>query len=194
MNNRSQRTQIWREEQKAQAVTWYQSIAELIDLRSFSNLWYWIVLAVLWSTASHWVLGIPFDMVLRARRVGGQAQSDLEDMARINVSRLLYIGEVSGLMVMGFVSFVLTALVLLGFVYDVEFAQAVFLLVFPMTLVAALSVRQAQAIRRDDVMGEDLRDRLGRHRLQTQLIGTVSIFCTALWGMYQNLTIGVLGN
>jgi len=42
-------------------VTWYETIFELIDMRSFSNLWYWIVLSVLWSTMSHWVLGVPFD-------------------------------------------------------------------------------------------------------------------------------------
>ncbi len=55
-------------------------------MRSFSNLWYWIALAVTWSTASHWVLGVPFDMVLRARRHGGDAERDLEDMVRVNVS------------------------------------------------------------------------------------------------------------
>ncbi len=43
-------------------------IFDLIDMRSFSNLWYWIALAVTWSSTSHWVLGVPFDMVLRARR------------------------------------------------------------------------------------------------------------------------------
>ena len=43
----------------------------------------WIVLAVAWSSASHWVLGVPFDMVMRARRQGGQAAADLEDLARI---------------------------------------------------------------------------------------------------------------
>ncbi|MEM9756043.1 MAG: component of SufBCD complex, partial [Pseudomonadota bacterium] len=32
---------------------------DVIDLRSFSNLWYWIVLAVFWSSASHWGLGVP---------------------------------------------------------------------------------------------------------------------------------------
>ena len=48
----------------------------------------WIALAVVWSSASHWVLGVPFDMVMRARRVGGQAEADLEDIARINVSRI----------------------------------------------------------------------------------------------------------
>jgi len=28
-------------------------VTEVIDLRSFSNLWYWIVLAILWSSLSH---------------------------------------------------------------------------------------------------------------------------------------------
>ena len=61
---------------------WYQTLFEMIDMRSFSNLWFWIALAVMWSTASHWVLGVPFDMVLRARRHGEEAQADLEDMVR----------------------------------------------------------------------------------------------------------------
>ena len=37
-------------------MAWYQTVLELIDMRSFSSLWYWIGLAVLWSSASHWVL------------------------------------------------------------------------------------------------------------------------------------------
>ena len=47
-------------------------IFEVIDMRSFSNLWYWIMLAVIWSSTSHWVLGVPHDMFIRARRQGGQ--------------------------------------------------------------------------------------------------------------------------
>jgi hypothetical protein len=61
---------------------------EVIDMRSFSNLWYWIALASLWSSVSHWVLGIPHDMIQRARREGGQAEADVEDLARININRL----------------------------------------------------------------------------------------------------------
>ena len=80
---------------------WHQTLFELIDMRSFSNLWFWIALAVVWSTASHWVLGVPFDMVIRARKHGGQAEVDLEDMVRVNVNRLLYIGHVSGLWLLG---------------------------------------------------------------------------------------------
>ncbi len=30
---------------------WYATVFELIDMRSFSNLWYWIALAVVWYAA-----------------------------------------------------------------------------------------------------------------------------------------------
>jgi len=171
---------------------WYQTLFEMIDMRSFSNLWFWIMLAVMWSTASHWVLGVPFDMVLRARRYGGEAEADLEDIVRINVNRLLYIAQVSGLWLLGLGFFALTSLVLLAFVYDIEFAQAVLLLGFPMSLVGMLSLSTAKLIRVEGSTGEVLRRRLMRHRLYTQIIGMVSIFVTAVWGMYQNLAVGPL--
>lgn len=174
------------------ALDWYQTLFEMIDMRSFSNLWFWIALAVMWSTASHWVLGVPFDMVLRARRYGGEAQADLEDIVRINVNRLLYISQVSGLWLLGLGFFVLTSLVLLGFAYGIEFAQALLLLGFPMSLVGLLSLSTARLIRIEGSTGDVLQRRLMRHRLYTQIIGMMSIFVTALWGMYQNLSIGAL--
>jgi len=172
---------------------WYKTVFELIDMRSFSNLWYWIALAVVWSSASHWVLGVPFDLVLRARRHGGQAEVDLHDLVRINVNRLMYIGTVSGLWLLGFTCFILTGLGLLGFVYSVEFAQAVFLLAFPMSIVGAMSISTALLIHTQAPTGEALRQRMTRHRFYTQLIGVISIFVTALWGMWQNMTAGALG-
>lgn len=166
-----------------------QTIFEVIDMRSFSNLWYWIALAVVWSTTSHWVLGVPFDMVGRARKHGDTAMSDLEDMVRINVGRMLYITRVSGLIVLGFVAFILTSLAILAFWYDVEFAQAVFLILFPLSLVAALSVSTARLIEMQNPLGEDLCKRLTRHRVYTQVIGMASIFVTTMFGMYQNLVV-----
>lgn len=168
-------------------------IFELIDMRSFSNLWYWIALAVMWSTASHWVLGVPFDMVAHARKHGGQAQYDLEELVRINTSRMLYIGRISGLWMIGFASFLLSGLVVLGFFYDVEFAQAVFLLFFPMCIVGLISLGTSRRITEQGLAGEALQKRLVRHRLYIQMIGVLSIFVTAMWGMYQNFSVGVLG-
>mgnify|MGYP000666366907 CR=1 FL=1 len=162
-------------------------------MRSFSNLWYWIALAVMWSTASHWVLGVPFDMVTRAAKFGGTHEADLDDLARVNVRRILMIGQVSGLWLLGLVCFTLTCLALLGFVYGIEFAQAVFLLAMPMSLVGLLSLSNARLVQDRALTGPPLIHRLTRHRIFVQLIGVVSIFVTALWGMYQNMTIGPLG-
>ncbi len=137
-------------------------------MRSFSNLWYWIALAVLWSTTSHWVLGVPYDMIQRAARRGGEAQQDLEIMVRINCDRLLYIAGVAGLWLLGIVAAVLTSLTLLAFFYWVEFAQAVFFLAVPMTVVGLMSLNAARLIREQQLEGEALRRRLSRHRIQIQ--------------------------
>lgn len=175
-------------------LTWYSTIFELIDMRSFSNLWYWIALAVTWSTASHWVLGVPWDMAIRARRGRSpQAVVDFEDMVRIKTNRLLYVVHESGVLLAALVAFMLTSLALLGFLYGNEFAQALFFLGFPLTVVGGLSLHNARVIKDRALTGRDLIRRLQWHRLITQMIGMVSIFVTVVWGMYQNITSHVLG-
>ncbi|KAF0674743.1 component of SufBCD complex [Profundibacterium mesophilum] len=172
---------------------WYETVFELIDMRSFSNLWFWIALAAVWSQASHRVIGVPFDMVGRAARLGGRAERDLETIVAIHVTRLLYIVHVSGLWLVAIGSMALTGLGLLAFVYGIESAQAVFLIAFPLTLVALLGLRTARRISSEEPSGDELRRRLSRHRQTVQGIGIVSIFVTAMWGMYRNLDVGPLG-
>lgn len=174
-------------------MNWYDAVFEVIDMRSFSNLWYWIGLAVIWSTVSHWVIGVPYDVVQRARNKGGQAEVDLEDLVRINCNRLLYIGRVSGLWILMFGCAAITALFILGFWYDVEFAQALFLLVLPLSLIGLLSMSTARLITDEGSSGDLLQKRLIRHRIYTQFIGMMSVFVTAMWGMFQNLAVGPLG-
>jgi hypothetical protein len=167
---------------------WFSTLGEVINLRSFSNLWYWVMLAVLWSSTSHWVLGVPYDMVTRAASQGGEAERDLSDIVRVNVNRLVYIGEVSGLWIVGFGAFFLSFLGLSGFAYGFQLAQAVFLMAFPMSIIGLLGFRTARNLQLDMPAGKALRKVLTRHRLLTQVIGMISIFITALWGMYQNLS------
>lgn len=171
----------------------FELMQELIDLRSFSNLWFWIALAVTWSTASHWVIGVPIDMVHRARRHGGRTAQDLESIAHVHVNRMLFIARVSGVWLLGFACFGLSGLAVLGFFYAIEFAQAVFLLAFPMSIVSLITLSAAARIEREQSTGEALYKRLTRCRLYIQLVGMVSIFVTALWGMYQNFSLGPLG-
>ncbi len=171
----------------------YSTIFEVIDMRSFSNLWYWIALTVLWSTASHFVLGVPFDLALKAKRQGGTRMADLEDLVRINCGRLLSIAEVSGLMLTALAAAAITILGFTGFVYDMEFSQALFLMAFPMIFVGLLNIRLARRISIEEPKGEQLVALLRRQRFYVQLIGMMSIFSTAMWGMYQNIVIGPLG-
>lgn len=163
-------------------------------MRSFSNLWYWIVLAVMWSSAGHRVLGVPWDMVIRAHKTESRgAMAEFSEMIRINVNRRLRIMHEAGPVLAGLVAFALTSLGLLAFVYGIEFAQAVFLLAFPFMLVTALSLRTARAIRDRDLDGPALVKAVQRLRLHIQLIGMTAIFVTAMWGMYQNMSANVLG-
>jgi hypothetical protein len=168
-----------------------QLILELIDMRSFSNLWYWIALGVIWSSASHYVIGVPHDMIQRARREGDEALADMQSLVGINVRRMLYISRASGVALLAVLCFMLTTLGLLAFVYDVEFAQAVLFMFVPLVILGALSLRTVGLIERGENEGAALFRRLFWHRISTQVLGMISIFVTSLFGMWQNLHITV---
>lgn len=182
-------------------MNWTDLLFSTIDPRSFSNLWFWLVLAVAWSNTTHFIMGVPFDMVQRARRLSGEAGEDamldLETLTAIQARRRIQILASSGPWLVGFWMMVLTMLVLLGFRYGVELAQALSLLLAPLTLASWLGMRLA--VRVDAGMGdgslrgEALADRLFWHRITLQAIGLLTIFVTTLWGMWQNLALRVLG-
>ena len=168
---------------------WSEAIFDVINVRSFSSLWYWIAVAVLWSSLSHWVLGVPFDLINRARRKGGEAEQDLIDIVRVNVNRLLNIVDTSALWLIGIACFAVTSLLVMAFYYRMEFAQALLLMVIPLCVVGGLCVWSARRIQNDAEDLEMLFKMLATHRLWTQLIGMISIFFTALYGMYHNLDV-----
>jgi hypothetical protein len=177
----------------ASRLDWYETVLFVIDMRSFSSLWYWIGVAVVWSSVSHWVLGVPNDLIFRARRNGGQPEADVQALVRINVDRLLWIERVSGVWILGISFFILSALATLGFYYRVEFAQAVFLLMAPLAAVGALSLRTARRIAAEGMGVPELYRRLSLHRTMVQGIGVVAIFVTSMWGMWHNMQANVLG-
>ncbi len=165
-------------------------VTEVIDLRSFSNLWYWIVLAILWSTLSHWVVGVPFHMVVRARRGHEQSARDMHTLAQINVRTILTTVDDAGVFLVGFGTFFITVLAVLGWGYRVEFCQAVLLLVLPFFCVGGLTVWTAKRLQAREFA--DLAKTLRYHRMMVQAMGVVFIFVTAMWGMYTNVTFSPL--
>lgn len=179
---------------KGSGVDVYRTVFEVIDMRSFSNLWYWIALAVLWSSTSHWVLGVPFDMIQRARRHGGQAEADLEAMVAINTRRFLGISRTAAAPIFAVVSFLLSGLFILAVWYRSEFAQAVLFLFVPMIFVGWLSLRTALRIEAGEQAGPPMYRRLMLHRRLVQAVGMVSILVTSMFGMYQNLNVSILNH
>jgi hypothetical protein len=179
---------------KGLRVNWTNALFEVIDMRSFSSLWYWIGLAVIWSSMSRWVLGVPYDLITRAKRqgLGGQAELDLQYLVRVNVNRILYIAQISGVWLLGLYCFFISSLVILAFWYDIELAQAVLFIAFPLSVVGAISLSTARLIAQSDAQGEALQKLLTRHRIYVQLVGMIAIFVTAMWGMLHNLTASIL--
>ena len=173
-------------------MNWYDSVFTLIDLRSFSNLWFWIVLALMWSSLSHHVLGVPFDMVIRARRQGGQAMQDLEALVAIQTRRRVQILRASGVWITAFWATVLSAVSVLGFRYNIEIAQALSLLGVPATLVFIMGLRLATRLEAAPQQDEALTRLLTWHRLKVQAIGLLAVMITAVWGMFHNLSISVI--
>ena len=177
-------------ERSGASVDFLNLVTEVIDLGSFSNLWYWIVLAILWSTLSHWVLGVPFHVVLRANRGHAQSAADMHTLAEINVRSILTTTDAAGPVLVGIAAFIATGLAVLGFWYGVEFCQAVLLLFLPLIAVGGLSVLTARRLAARGF--DDLARTLRRHRMMVQAMGVVFIFVTAMWGMYTNVTFGPL--
>jgi hypothetical protein len=174
-------------------LTLTEKIFELIDMRSFSNLWYWLFLSVFWSASSYYTLGVPAELLRRARGTGGQALADVETLATLQARRLLTMFRRAGVAIVAFACFLHSMLLAMAVGYSVEFAQAVLCFSVPLTLLIALSLRTARMVEAGDASGAPLLRRLRRQRVTVQAIGMVSIFFTALFGMYQNMTIGVFG-
>lgn len=173
-------------------MNWTNSIFSIIDLRSFSNLWFWLVLAVAWSNATHFIMGVPFDMVTRARRQGGQAMADLDLMAELQARRRLGVMRTAGVWLVGFWMAVLSSLAVLGFVYQAELAQALTLLLGPLTLAGWLSLRLSARIEAQELRGEALARAFFWHRVILQAIGLLAIFVTTLWGAWHTLSMRAL--
>jgi len=168
-------------------VDWTETIARVIDFRTFASIWYWFAVIVSWAVASHWLIGVPFDLLFRARKCAPQDIADLEAIVDVNVRRFTGLTDMAGPWLLGFAMFVLSALCMAGFYYGLELAQGLFILGAPLTLVIGLNIQVAYALRANPVRGRDLVNRLFKMRLWSQVIGMVAIFVTAVYGMYYSL-------
>ncbi|MCA8878437.1 MAG: component of SufBCD complex [Rhodobacteraceae bacterium] len=163
------------------------TIFQFIDLRSFSDVWYWLMLGVVWTRVMHAPMGVPAELIHRARRGSPEAADDLARLTAIRVRHERDVARALGAWRVAFWSCALTACGLAAYLYFVEFAQAVFLLLAPYALVRLLVARTAA--RMDAAMPSDdalVRAHL-RLRRQVQVVVLPAVFLSAVWGMGYNL-------
>lgn len=131
-------------------------------------------MVLVWTLVCARTLGVPHDMVLRARRVPDVADR-VDLLAHIAAERLAGLGDMIGVPVAGLVGFGLAMLAGIGFVYDIELAQAVFVLLAPLAWVALGMLRLARVVRAEGSQGEVLRRYLSNRRLWNQVIAILSM-------------------
>lgn len=161
------------------------SLFDLISTRSFSSLWYWLLVGIFWTILSHWVLGASADLLRRAQRAGPEAQAELAHVLRLYAQRMVFLNDSTGLFGHAVLWFLLAGLLTLGFVYGVEWAQALAFLAVPGLGVSVLRLRMARRIIAENAPDDATLFRMiGRHRLIVQALALVMIFLTSFWGMY----------
>ena len=173
------------------------SLLALLDSRSFSTVWYWILLFGLWSVAGRRVIGVPVEILSRARGAlrSGRAESpevmSLLDWLSLTLPRR-NIGTGEGALLLGLAAFLLTTLAVLGFEYGLEMAQALVLLMLPFALVflaemrlarrLALVLRQAETGGSVNAAGTQAARLMRRHRLMVTLLSILVVALTAFYG------------
>lgn len=171
----------------------------LLDSRSFGTIWYWLLFAWVWWRAGFHVIGVPLDVMVKAHRAFTTESEDrqavlvLLDWLSLTVSRW-QVGSGLGAISLGACCFILTSLGLLGFVYDLEMAQALTLLLLPLAIILWLRLRLARKLLRliqdaqsearpaIEVGGEAAR-KMVWHRRVVSLIAILAAVMAGAWGM-----------
>lgn len=167
---------------------------DMVAARSFSSIWYWMAVVAMWWSASTRILGVPYDMVVRAERLRGQAEQDLDVMARVCCDRIILLSAgAGGICVVALGSALLGGMAVLGFRYGVELAQAAFMIALPTASICLLGAIAARRIRGEESTGEDLRRRMRRHRLHSMMLCMPGVLAASMWGAYRNATFSALG-
>lgn len=128
---------------------------DLLGARSYTSVWFWLMLAVAWTWVSRGTLGVPKDIVSAARRSRRETPDEprptaqevlLLDWLSLTLPRWK-VGPAEGAILFGLGCFILAVLAGLGFYWRLEMAQALTLLLVPLWFVLILRARLAARLR-----------------------------------------------
>ncbi|MDO5633021.1 MAG: hypothetical protein Q4G22_14475 [Paracoccus sp. (in: a-proteobacteria)] len=173
-------------------------LLDLLGSRSFASIWFWLVLVTAWTVSGRAVLGVPLDVLTRARREpDGPAGMLLLDWLSLTLPRW-QIAPRDGVWLLGAGCFGLTVLAVLGFGYGREMAQALSLLLVPFALLLLMRLRLAwrlmpllDAAQRGEITPEaaaaDAMRQITRHRRWVFVLSVLAVAMTAAWGTLYRL-------
>lgn len=167
-------------------------ILAVLDHSSFLSVWFWIVMAFAWVSATHTVLGVPFDSIVRADWNPDVFETEVDQIAHASAHRLAYLWDKLPLIIVGGVAFGGSGLLVMAVGYRIEMAQAAATILVPLAWVRAREIRLAHRIRREDLHGNRLRRKMVFHRFMDQLIGVGSISVAAILTAMRALETGAL--
>jgi hypothetical protein len=150
-------------------------IAEVISLRSFSNIWYWLALAAFWTWAMGQVMGVS-NALLRQSLRGESA--DLERLAQIQAQVWLTRWQRGQVWIVTFGTAALGLISVLAFFSGSEFAQAVWFIAMPYALIWLIWLRLALLIMREKPQAGALVRVMFNTKNHVQIIGFAFIFIT----------------
>lgn len=167
-------------------------ILALLDSRSFASIWFWLLLALVWTLAARRIAGVPSEIVQAAVKIpevgpDHPAALLLLDWLSLTLPRWR-LTPIEGAVFLFAATFAMSALLLLGFLYGLEMAQALVLLVLPFLLLFPAELRLARRLSGiiDAAAGGDVAVNpaalqaarlMRRHRL---LVTAVSVLVVAL--------------
>ena len=166
------------------------SLRELMHLVSFWTIWFWVTHAVAWSLASHFTLGVPYDMVVQANREKddeGPWSRHCEALILAQVYRFMTYYRRAGVLLAGVSAFILAALLTIAIQVDLELAWAAFSIMGPLTLIYIFSIRAAARMEAQELRGQPLRDALRRQRFWNQIIGLLGIVMAVALAIWQTV-------
>jgi peptidoglycan/LPS O-acetylase OafA/YrhL len=151
------------------------------DDDAFFSIWYWLLTAVFWSTATHFTHGVPADLIRRAARLGGEDAEIFERLARRSAEL-----QAEGLRRWGAAGaalggFALAALAVAGFAGGRDWAAGLFLLAGPGAAMWALSLNEAARVAaRPDLDRDTLLEVWQRRRAANVIFGALSAGVAAM--------------
>jgi len=161
------------------------SIWTLIGTGSFSSVWYWVFLGLVWSHVMQAPLGVPVDLVRRAQAGDGPAADDLRALTGVRLAEAERLAAMAPWRA-GAWAFALALLAGLAVPHGIELAQAALALAAPLAFVRWLEARAARSMAEVPDMPALIRAHTVLRR-KVQGIGMAAVFLTAVFGMLRLL-------